>query len=136
MYIHVCTPICTCTYTYISLYTHSVSSLHHLLETIATSQLCSGNADGHFLTLPNIQKGVLKDMSSEFHCKLIYVATLLNQTYNYFSPGSKVVAVVDSTRTVTCLYNLCFNTYHNRTQVRNWQLRNQDIKISPGSMRC
>ena len=98
MYIHVCTPICTCTYTYISLYTHSVSSLHHLLETIGTSQLCSGNADGHFLTLPNIQKGVLKDMSSEFHCKLIHVATLLNQTYNYFSPGSKVVAVVNSTR--------------------------------------
>ena len=98
MYIHVCTPICTCTYTYVSLYTHSVSSLHHLLETIGTSQLCSGNADGHFLTLPNIQKGVLKDMSSEFHCKLIHVATLLNQTCNYFSPGSKVVAVVDSTR--------------------------------------
>ena len=29
-----------------------------------------------------------------------------------------------------------FNTHYHRTQVRNWQLRNQGIKIRPGSMRC
>ena len=47
-----------------------VSSLYLVLEAVEKAQLCSGNSDEKFLTLPGVRKGVMKDKSSM--CKLFY----------------------------------------------------------------
>ena len=38
-----------------------VSKVSKLLDQLATSCICVGNHDEHFLSLPNLRKGVLKD---------------------------------------------------------------------------
>ena len=49
-----------------------VSTLKLILESVARSYICIGNADDRFVSLPTIRHGVLKDHSSKLFVHIKY----------------------------------------------------------------
>ena len=59
-----------------------VSKVIQLVSTLSTCEICEGNPDEKFLTLPNIHKNCLKNISSKFNnsmskCCILCIASIV-----------------------------------------------------------